>query len=237
VIGINFTTNFTADPAITSDDPLRIWVITSYYNTFEKTFKAPTADFSFRIDKEDLGVTERDIIILDGSASTDDGSIVNWSWVVEDGSNLYNNNWSDTANISRPSVPPGKSASFAPLSTGPFRINLTVVDDSSMKDTTDYKVIPRNMRFFPPTYLLPSVRSVNNQTQIVARVTDMNNVPVKDTTVMFIKAQDVYGNLTLDRWSGFTDTSGEFFANITQGTGTIRITSGKIPPVDYPVSV
>lgn len=239
-IELNFTTNFTADPNITSDDPLRIWVITSYYNTFEKTFKAPVADFSFTIQKEDLGVTERDMVVLDGSASTDDGSIVDWTWIVEDGSaTVPVGNWSDTANIRLPPVPPGKTSSFAPNTTGPFRINLTVVDDSSMKDTTDYKVIPQNMRFFPPTYLDAVFES--NTTlgiyQIVATVLDLEHNPVQGATVMFIDIQDVHGNLTLDRWSGTTDGSGEIVVNITEGTGTIRVSSGKIPPRDVPVSV
>jgi hypothetical protein len=236
-IELNLTSNFRSDPGIHSSDPIRIWVITSLYNTFEETFKAPVADFTFTIEKEDLGATERDLIRLDGSASTDDGSIVNWTWVVEDGSaTVPLGNWSDMANITRPPISPGKSSSFIPSSSGPFRMNLTVTDDSSMRDTTDYKVIPQNLRFFPPAYLLPTTRVVDNTTQIVALVSDLNNSPVEGVTVMFVKVQDVYGNLTLDRWSGFTDISGEFFANVSSGMGTIRISSGKIQPVDYPVS-
>ena len=237
-VELNSTTNFSSAPLIQSDDPLRIWVITSYYNTFERTFRAPTADFTFSIEKEDLGATERDIIILDGSASSDDGSIREWEWVVEDGSaTVPIGNWSDRARITISPVSPGKTSSFLPTSTGPFRINLTVTDDSGMKDAADYKVIPKNARFFPATYLEPFTRTVSNTTEIVARVRDLQYNPVQNATVMFLKVQDVYGNLTLDKWSGLTDASGEFSASITQGTGTIRVSSGKIPPVDIPVSV
>jgi hypothetical protein len=236
-IELNMTTNFSSDPVIGSDDPLRIWVITSYYNTFERSFRAPTADFTFSIEKEDLGAAERDLIVLDGSPSSDDGSLVNWSWVVEDGSGTVPiGNWSDTARLILSPVAPGKVSRFYPLSSGPFRITLTVTDESGMKDTTDPKVIPKNTRFFPPTYLEPFTRSVSNTTQIVAAVKDLQYNPVQGATVMFLKVQDVYGNLTLDRWSGMTDSSGEFSANITQGTGTIRVSSGKISPVDIPVT-
>lgn len=239
LIEVNFTTNFTGDPMIQSRDALRIRVITSYYNTFERTFKAPTAEFTFTIDKEDLGATERDIVRLDGSASVDDGSIVDWNWAVEDGSKMiFQNNWTDAMNITRQNVQPGKSTSFLPPSSGPFRINLTVTDDSGMKNTADYKIIPKNARFFPAAYLDPFTRvnGLSNTTEIVATVRDLDYQPVQGVAVMFVKVQDVYGNLTLDRWSGLTGASGQFSANITQGTGTIRVSSGKIPPVDVPVS-
>lgn len=224
--------NFATDPAIQIDDPLRVWVISSYYNIFEKTFRAPTAEFSLSIQTEDLGATERDIVMLDGSASADDGSIVNWTWTVEDGSaTIPVGNWSDMTRITHPAVAPGKTSSFSPASSGPFRITLTVTDDSGMEDRAGYKVIPRNSRFFPATYL----EAVPVGTQVVATVRDLEYNPVPDATVIFTKLQDVYQNLTLDKWSGKTDATGIIITNVTEGTGTIRVNSGKISPVDVPV--
>jgi len=240
VIILNTSENFTYTPLIRDGDPLRIWVITSNYNIFEATFKAPSAGMTFRIENEDIGAADRDVIMFDGSLSIDDGSIREWNWFIEDASLTLPEpgNWTDTSSLRYPNVPPGKTTRFLPDSPGPFRIRLSVVDDSGMKDTCDPVTIPRNVRFFPATYLFAS-SSWNagiNQTQITVTVKDLSNNPVKDATVSFTKLYDVYGNLTLDRWSGISDASGILLTNVTEGKGTVRVLSGKIAPFDVPVT-
>lgn len=239
-ISINISGNFSTPPIIRQDAPLRIWVISSYYNSFEKTFRSPTADFTFRIESEDLGAAERDVIVLDGSGSHDDGSIREWAWTVWDGNATlpHPGNWSDTVHLGLPHVAPGKTTRFLPDSPGPFLVGLRVTDDSGMTGLTENKTIPRNSRFFPAAYLQASGAWVESEslTRITAVVSDLHNKPVEDVTVTFTRLYDVYSNLTLDRWSGRTDSSGRVITNVTGGKGTIRVISGKIAPVEVPVS-
>ena len=236
---ISLSGNFSSPLNISHDDPLRIWVITSYYNSFERTFRAPSADFTFRIESEDLGTTDRDTLVLDGSASTDDGSIREWNWTVWDGSATepYPGNWSDTGHLSSPYTAPGKISRFISVSPGPLLVRLTVTDDSGMIGQTENVTIPRNTRFFPATSLHASAvwRESTNQTRITALVRDLHNNPVTDATVTFTRFYDVYGNLTLDRWSGRTDATGTVVTNVTGGLGTVRVLSGKLNPADVPI--
>lgn len=217
-ITLTMSHNFDTDPAISRTDSLRIFVITSYYNTFESTYKPPIADFTLKIESEDLGVAERDVIILDGSPSSDDGSIVDWNWsVFENGVSL--------SHVS------GKMARFVPVSTGPFDVHLTVTDDMNMQGVTTNTTIPLSDRFFPATYL-SAVPSGNN---IVVTVSDLNTQPVENATVTFFKFYDVHGNLTLSLYSAKTDVAGQVNVTLLAGEGTIRVESGKISPVFVPV--
>jgi len=236
-ISINTSGNFSTSPIIRQDAPLRIWVISSYYNSFEKTFRSPTADFTFLIESEDLGAAERDVIVLDGSGSHDDGSIREWAWTVWDGNATlpHPGNWSDTVHLVLETVAPGKTTRFHPDSPGPFLVRLKVTDDSGMIGQTENVTIPRNTRFFPATSLHASAVWIANQTRITALVRDLHNNPVTDATVTFTRFYDVYGNLTLDRWSGKTDATGTIVTNVTEGVGTVRVLSGKLNPADVPV--
>lgn len=217
-ITLNMATNFDTDPGISRTDTLRVFVITSFYNTFESTFKPPIADFTLDIKSEDLGVAERDVIILDGSPSSDDGSVVDWNWSV----------FQNGVSLSHLS---GKMARYVPSSTGPFDVRLTVTDDTNMQGVTTNTTIPLSDRFFPATYLaaLPSGN------HIIATVTDLNMAPVRNATVTFIKFYDVHGNLSLSSYSALTDAAGQVNVTLLGGEGTIRVESGKISPVFVPV--
>jgi hypothetical protein len=217
-ISLNVSRNFQTDPGISRNSSLRIFLITSYYNTFENTFKAPNADFLLKIQNEDLGSAERDLVVLDGSASTDDGAIMEWTWSVYDNGVL---------------LPPlhGKTARFVPSSVGPFHVRLTVTDDCGMQAETLNKSVPRSDRFFPATYL--NATKMGNE--IVVTVTDLNDQVVKDTVVTFMKFYDVHGNLSLSAYSAATDLSGKVNVTLLSGEGTIRVESGKIAPLFVPV--
>ena len=217
-ITLNIANNFDADPGISRTDALRVFLISSYYNTFETTFKPPIADFTLNIESEDLGVAERDVIILDGSSSGDDGTIVEWNWsVFENGVSL--------SHVS------GKTARFVPESVGPFQVRLTVTDDCGMQAETVNKSIPRSDRFFPATYL----NATNTGNDIVVIVTDLKGQLVEGAVVTFFKFYDVHANLSLSAYSGKTDSSGRFNVTLLSGEGTIRVASGEIAPVFLPV--
>lgn len=218
VIVLRVADHFSTNPAIARAAPLRVFVITSYYNTFEQTFKPPVADFQLKIEREDLGVAERDVIILDGSASADDGSIVTWNWSVYDNGVLLAPLY-------------GKTVRFVPTSKGPFTVQLTVTDDSGMQGITQNKTVPLNPRFFPATYL--SAQAAGNN--IIVTVTDLNTHPVENATVSFIKFYDVHGNLSLSSYSGSTSPSGQMNVTVLGGEGTIRVESGTLQPVYVPV--
>ncbi len=217
-ISLNMTRNFPSDPGITRAGTLRVFVITSYYNTFEQTFKPPAADFAMKIESEDLGVAERDVIVLDGSASTDDGAIVDWTWsIFEPNTTLFQLS--------------GKKARFVPNSTGPFVVRLAVRDDTGMEGISANKTVPLSGRFFPPTYL----SAVPSGNFIVATITNLNGHPVGNATVTFIKFYDVHGNLSLSQYAALTNDMGEVNVSVLSGEGTIRVECGKISPVFVPV--
>lgn len=217
-ISLNMTRNFPSDPNITRADTIRVFVITSYYNTFEQTFKPPAADFTLTIESEDLGVAERDVIVLDGSPSSDDGAIVDWTWSI----------FEPNTSLSQLS---GKKARFVPMSTGPFEVRLTVTDETGMQGISPNKTVPLSGRFFPPTYLA----AVPSGNFLVATVTNLNGHPVGNATVTFIKFYDVHGNLSLSQYAALTNDIGEVNVSVLSGEGTIRVECGKISPVFVPV--
>jgi len=215
-ITLNMSTNFDKNPGISRTDTLRVFVITSFYNTFERTFKPPIADFTLDIESEDLGVAERDVIILDGSPSSDDGSIVAWNWSIFDNGSL--------SHLS------GKRARYVPSSAGPFDVRLTVTDDTNMQGVTANTTIPMSNRFFPPTNL--EAGQSDNSNNIIATVTGINNAPVRNAPVTFIKLNDPYKNLSLSTYSALTDDSGQVNVTLLGGEGAIRVMSGKTSPRD-----
>jgi hypothetical protein len=230
-VQINFTNDFPAIPfTIPTDSQIRVRVMTSIYNTFEKTFKPPNPIFETNIETEDLGVTQRDVIVLDGSRSTADNSVVQWDWLILDRSNAAS--WDDVANIINTSEK-GKMVRFYPNSTGPLRVRLTVTDDVGMTRTSSPVDIPVNTRFVPPANL----NAEYNAPLIKVSVKDINGNPVSNITVNFLKGSDKYGNLTLDRYYNTTDLSGTTFANITEGQGTVKVIYGKLSPVEINVGI
>jgi hypothetical protein len=215
-IQINFTDDY---PKTTStDSKIHVRIMTSIFNTFEKTFKPPNPVFETRIETEDLGVTQRDVIVLDGSRSTADNSVVQWDWTIED-----HNNATVVENTTS-----GKVVRWNPLSPGPFRVNLTVTDDVGMSRTSPSVVIPVNSRFMPPANL--NAEFDNSSKSINVWVKDIVGNPLPNITINFVKVNDRYGNLTLDHYySTTTGPTGTTSVNVTHGQGTVKVIYGKLP--------
>lgn len=228
-VQINFTLSFDEPFFVGTGEALDVRVMTSLYNTFERTFEQPTPVVHFAIRTEELGFVDRDLLVLDGSDSFDDGAITAWCWAIEDGSKTvpFAGNWSDTANI-RTSFLEGRKATARPDSPGPFRINLTVTDDAGMTSSSQYSFIPANPMFNPATNLQVTVTG----NEVNAMVLDIGGEPVKGVVVNFVKTYDVYGNLTMSNWSQATGADGVARSTKQDGAGTIRVVAAKIPPVD-----
>jgi hypothetical protein len=234
----NFTASQPAFPVNTSlhlqyDDSLTIRVITSLQNVFEETFKPPIPGMKTRIESEDLTVARRSILILDGSDSTDDGTIGQWNWTLLDGSRTCPGpgSWDDTGNITG-SYSEGKIVRLTLPDSGPFQVILKVTDDNGMTGTSSPVTIPRNPGFNPPVGLFVN-RTLFPDIRVTVR--DIGGNPVSGSAVSFIKFTDTYGNLTLTNWSALTDGSGDVLTTWLDGKGTIRVISGQLPPVDLAV--
>jgi hypothetical protein len=234
-VQVNFTDDFpTPSLCISTDSQIRVRVMTSIYNTFEKTFIPPNPVFETHIETEDLGVTQRDVIVLDGSRSTADNSVVRWNWEVLDSSKaiLVNGDyWNDVSNITNAS---GKLVRLNPASPGPFRARLTVIDDVGMSRSSSPVDIPVNSRFVPPANL--NGNFTNTTRSINADVKDVNGKPLSGITVNFMVVKNPDGNLTLDRYLSTTDATGSTFVTVTDGIrGTVEIIYGKLSPIDITV--
>ena len=229
---LNFTTDLLRPTQIAENQSIRIRILSSYYNVFERTFVPPTATAKMSIETEDLGVTKRDVVVLDGSGSFSDGSILDYNWSVTDGSRTVpRGNWSDTVNSSTTRYE-GKIARTSLDSGGPFRVILIVTDDSGLVGSSRPLVIPYNPKFTPASYLNVAY---DGTSQIAARITDISGNPVSGSVVTFIKSYDLYGNLTLSNLSGTTNTNGTVITQKTNGTGTIRVVSSGLPEVEVSV--
>ena len=215
-------------PMVRSTTSLRGLLFWLQVNTFDRTLTPPTPVITAKVETEDLGVADRDVLVLDGgSYSFDDGTITNWEWTVWDASGTWpKGNFSDNTNISKIQES-GKAKRMVFNSTGPFKISLTVEDDTKMKMTSSNITIPTNPNFNPPTNLIVSYSSP----VISADVTDIEGKPVKGVVVNFLR---YFGNISVNPWSNTTDEYGNTQTDVTSGneTGTIRVFSGKLPYVD-----
>jgi len=228
-IQINFTSSFGEPLFVGTGEALEIQVMTSLYNTFERTFEQPTPVMHLNIETEDVGFVERDLLVLDGSASFDDGAVTAWNWTIEDGSKAVPaGNWSDAANVTT-SFAEGRKATVRLGSPGPFRVKLTVRDDTGMTSSSHHSFIPASQMFNPPANLQVMVEGGN---KVNATVLDMGGQPVNGVVVNFVKTYDVYGNLTLNPWSCETNADGAATSTKLGGAGSIRVTAANVPPVD-----
>ena len=64
-LSFNFTTDLLRPVSIPQNQSIRVRILSSYYNVFERTFTPPTATARMKIETEDLGVTKRDVVVLD----------------------------------------------------------------------------------------------------------------------------------------------------------------------------
>jgi len=228
-VQINFTSCFDEPFFISTGEALDIRVMPSLYNTFERTFEQPTPVVHFTIGTEDLGFVDRDLLVLDGSDSFDDGAVMAWNWAIDDGLKTmqFAGNWSDSDNVTT-SFAEGRKATVRLDSPGPFRINLTVTDDTGMTASSQYSYIPANPMFNPAANLQVTV----NGSEVNATVLDINGKPVEGVVVNFVETYDVYGNFTMSNWANTTDSDGVAHSTKQGGEGTIRVIAAKIPPVD-----
>ncbi|NQE04834.1 hypothetical protein C5S32_03090 [ANME-1 cluster archaeon GoMg1] len=230
-VHLNFTSNFTTPLNISGEEPIRIGVITSLINSFERTFKPPTPIIHTGVEIEDLGVADRAVLVLAGSDSFDDGSVISWNWTLWDASNTVPpGNWSDTNNIARFEYS-GKIVRVISNSSGSFKVRLTVKDDTEMEGTSKNITIPANPNFNPATNL----NAEKSGNQIKSKIKDIEGKPVKGIAVNFLVLYDKYGNLTLNPWSNTTDENGEATTTVIEGNGTIRVLSGKLAYVDIAI--
>lgn len=223
VISINFSTDFVTRPPVSSDSPLKIWVISSLYNTFTGTFKAPTAIGRMKIETDDLGVAQRDVLVLDGSESIDDGAIVHWNWTILDASGQsLPFNWTNAT----PYNFLGKNTRVSPPSAGPFRVLLTVTDDNGMLGRSKPIDVPPNPRFSPASYMNATYDSGTRKINV--EIKDINGIGVGNSVILFTVSS---GNLTLLALQNSTDSSGRGHADVTSTneTGVVMVHSGKLP--------
>jgi hypothetical protein len=105
-------------------------VKTSNSNTFNKTLNPPTALARVTVLTQNLGSTTQDYYQFDGSDSVSDNTIVGWYWTVLLEDNSVEN------------VISGKAYQYYPLSNGPYKIKLTVTDNSGLNGTSNIVSMP-----------------------------------------------------------------------------------------------
>ena len=236
-IRINFTDDFSSPLYVQEDGLVRIKVITSLYNTFEKIYKPPNPVFLTRVETEDLGVMQRHVLVLDGSSSTADSGIVDWNWSITNSGDTVPvpGTWTDTTNLTT-SYNKGMVARINPSDTGPFRIILKVTDSSGMSSAANPVDIPADQDYVPVANVYAGVsRSALNATVVNVTVRDINGRPVPGVTVNFVLGSNPYNNLTFAPFFALTDSTGNATTTATDGIGTIKAIYGKFPVMEVPV--
>ncbi|MDK2974053.1 MAG: hypothetical protein PWP08_424 [Methanofollis sp.] len=220
-VQIDMTGDFDPPYNISQGEAITVKVFTSLTNIFERTFQAPTPIAQYSIESEDIGVGRREYVVLDGSDSFDDGEIRNWTWRVMS-STLSPPDWSDNTTVTETKYQ-GRVVPVRFESTGPFRILLTVTDDTGMVNTAGPIDIPKNRAFDPPAYLDASY----SDPMVTARVTDLFGRPVEGESVTFVVTG---GNLTVSRTGATTDADGTATCSRVTGSGDLRVLSGGLAP-------
>ncbi len=204
ILDENVPWDFIEGVHVYTDKSITIKIMTSYINTFNKTFNNPNAVAQVKVLSQDAGSIKRDNLYLDGSGSTSESQIVHWQW------NIYDES---TGNITTQN---GSVVSLNPRSAGGFRINLTVTDTNDLIDTSEDIVIPKGETFDPLAHIIP-VQNGKNVTLITTR---MSNATISD---VYINLEPKQGNLELDKYYGKTDNNGTFEFTVKSGNGTITV--------------
>src|SRR5271157_2177505 len=167
---IDFVANTSDDPAGIVDYPQaqsfgvgnlqNIKIGTSLTNFFETTLKPPNPVYTISTDSEPFASVQRDVLVLDGSGSTSDNSIIRWNWTIYDGSfTIPPGNWTETWNWTNHIVGgqpfQGKTVRITSLNNNNqfYRGSLTVTDSIGMTATSDYFAIPPDNQYNPPASL------------------------------------------------------------------------------------
>lgn len=244
-IQVNFTDDFPVPVYIGTRDQVKIRIMTSLYNTFERTLKPPNPIIQSGITSEDLGVTQRDVLVLDGSHSTtgNNNTLVSWNWSIANAIAAVPSGYcGNVSNLTDIDFSQGQVIRYNPDSAGPFCINLTVTDDIGMTATSGYVSIPVNSRFSPPTNFNAAVQKILDPdgkyyNYLNVTITDINGNPVPGAAVNYIIEVNPFGNLTLSNYVGTTDSKGTNSSKVlNNGTGTIKILSGSFTPIELAVS-
>ncbi|MEA3254968.1 MAG: hypothetical protein U9Q22_03930, partial [Candidatus Altiarchaeota archaeon] len=216
LFSVNFTSNYDPDYNISIIKPLEITLSTDYDNFFTRLYTPPTPVIKLLIETEDLGVAERDILVLDGSDSFDDGSILGYHWLASNGTYQVHN-------IT------GKKVRMILNQSGPFYVNLTVVDDTKMIGISENIKIPANKNFNPAVSMEASATSYAAGDLIDVTVRDIDGGLVEGVGVSFIRMS---GDVTFSPAGDVTNSSGMASTTTNAGTsGIIQIHSGKMNPL------
>ena len=236
-IQINLTDDFPSPQYAADGDQVKIKVMTSLYNVFEKIFRPPNPVFLTQIETEDLGAMQRHVLVLDGSASTADNEVIDWNWSVTSGAGTIPvpGTWEDTSNLTTV-YSRGKIIRVSPPDPGPFRISLKVTDDVGMTRVSNPVDIPADQNYVPVSNVYATYsRNYWNQSVVTVTVKDINGKPVPGITVNFALGSNPYNNLTFNPYFALTDDQGKASTLVIAGIGTIKAIYGKFPVMEVPV--
>lgn len=210
-VQINFTDDFPSPRYIPDGDQVTVRVMTSMYNVFEKTFKPPNPVFSTKIETEDLGIIERRVLVLDGSASTADYAIVDWNWTIDSAANTTPpGSWPDTSNLTR-EYKEGSTIRVNPSDQGPFHVRLKVTDSVGMSRTSDPVNIPADQNLVPVANVNPEADHIDISLgeMLTVHLRDINGRNVSGQTVNFAIGSNPYNTLSISPYFNITNSSGK----------------------------
>jgi hypothetical protein len=243
-VQINFTDDFPSPRYIADGEQVTVKVITSMYNVFEKTFKPPNPVFLTKIVTEDLGTVERRVIMLDGSSSTADYAIVDWTWTIESAANTTPpGNWTDTL-MQTNTTHKGSIVRVNPSDQGPFRIRLKVTDSTGMSRTSEPVDIPADQNLVPVANVNPEADHIDISIGgiLTVHLRDINGKDVPGQMVNFAIGSNPYNTLSISPYFNITNSSGMATTTVTNTTpasgtiGTIKVIYGKFN-IEVPVVV
>ncbi|MHC1570196.1 MAG: hypothetical protein ACXQTA_04135 [Candidatus Syntropharchaeales archaeon] len=226
-VKINFLKSFGEPREVQRGYPhsLGAIAITGFGNNFARSFAPPVPVAHVNIASEDIGVTYRDVLILDATDSYDpDGYIVEYNWSV-----FYNDSGTYREHNQLGRVVTANITNLRGIGVDPIKIDLKVTDDTGMatmlSQISGNITIPSSRNFNPPTKLYTNKTEYEEGDKIYVWANDSWNNPVEGVFVKFTPSC----NVTLSSLSGVTNAT---VTVQTVGTnGTVCIESGKLIPI------
>jgi PKD repeat protein len=224
--------DFLNDLHVLENCTVKIKIMTSYINTFSKTYNIPNSIPVVTIQTQSLGSFKRDYLWLDGSGSKSENSILDYSWEINDSANnpVYDAN----GNLI---YPKGKVTQAYLPSKGPFKVSLTVKDSYGLAHTSKAIEVPPDDSFNPAAHIKWSPVSAD---EIGIQVTDVNDKPI-DAYISLIPDAGISLNTLYGSTGGLP--SSYFIFKVLSGTGNIRAVNGTLSvtipysgPVPLPVA-